>query len=87
MVLLLFSIAGDEVPTVLAPANPSVATPLPRERCENARDTLVRDGEEPMPALRSLEKEPLANAYRPVVRYAHCDKPVVIAKSVGQQQR
>jgi len=87
MVLLLFSIAGDEVPTVLAPANSSVATPLPREQCENARDTLVRDGEEPVPALRSLEKELLANAYRPVVRYAHCDKPVVIAKRVGQQQR
>jgi hypothetical protein len=86
MVLFLLSMTGDDAPKVAAPPNPSETTSR-QARCENAHDQLAGEGEGPAPTLRSLDKESLANAYRPVVRYAHCDKPVLIAKEIGQQQR
>lgn len=87
MVLFLLSMTGDDAPMLTAPSSPAVAAQPRSGRCDNARGQLVREGEARAPSLRSLDKEPQANAYRPVVRYAHCDKPVVIAKGIGQQQR
>ncbi len=87
MVLFLLSMASDEAPAASALPKPSVATPSPQPRCENVRDQLVREGEAPAPTLRSLDKEPLANAYRPVVRFAQCDTPVVVARRIGLRQR
>ncbi len=86
MVLFLLSMTGDDAPKVSALPK-STETTSRQVRCENARDQLAREGEGPIPTLRSLDEEPLANAYRPVVRYAHCDKPVLIAKQIGRQQR
>ncbi|WP_066725999.1 hypothetical protein [Sphingomonas pituitosa] len=87
MVLFLLSVAGDEAPKASVLPDSTLVTPPPRARCENPREQLVREGEAAVPTLRSLNEEPLANAYRPVVRYAHCDQPVVIAKRIGRQQR
>lgn len=87
MVLFLLSITGDEAPKVFAVPNTAVATNPRETRCENSRDQRVREGEAPAPTLRSLDQEPLANAYRPVVRFAQCDVPVLIAKELGRQQR
>lgn len=86
-VLFLLAMFGDDAPKALAlPTPPLTATARPA-RCENARDQLARVEDVPAPALRPLDKEPLANAYLPVVRTAQCDRPVMIAKGVGKQQR
>ncbi len=87
MVLFLLSITGDEAPTISTLPNPTVAASARQTRCENAREQLVREGEALAPMLRPLGKEPLANAYRPVVRFAHCDTPVLVVKRLGQRQR
>lgn len=87
MVLLLLSIAGEDAPSapLLSAAKPVMA---PRAgRCENARTQNVDQDRAKAPALRSLAEEPLANAYRPVVRHADCDRPVIVANRVGQVQR
>lgn len=86
-VLFLLSIIGDDAPKIAALPAPIVATKPRQGRCENARDQLVREEDARAAMPRSLGEEPLANAYRPVVRYANCDKPLVIAKGVGRQQR
>ncbi|MET3711441.1 hypothetical protein ABIC65_002143 [Sphingomonas trueperi] len=84
LVLLLLSITGDDVP---AAAAAEAATQPPAARCENARTQSVRLPGEASPGLRSLAEEPLANAYRPVVRDVRCDRPEIVAKRVGQRQR
>ncbi len=87
MLLFLLSITGDEAPKLPALPRATAATSPRQARCENARDQQVRESERAAPVPRALAEEPLANAYRPVVRYAHCDKPVVMAKGLGRQQR
>jgi hypothetical protein len=84
LVLLLLSITGDDVP---AAAAAEAVAKAPAVRCENASIQSVRAPVDASASLRSLGEEPLANAYRPVVRDVHCDRPVMVARRVGQQQR
>lgn len=85
MVLFLLSIAGDDAPAAEAAV---ASAPAPAARCENARRQTVQGrGEAVAPGVRSLAEEPLANAYRPVVRFAQCDRPLIVARRIGQQQR
>lgn len=81
-VRLLLSITGDDAPAAKAMVVPR------KPRCENARVQPVEAAPSgATPGARALRDEPLANAYRPVVRHAHCDVPVVVATRIGNAQR
>lgn len=85
--VLLLSIAGDDAPKGLSLRAAAAPATHREARCENARGQSIREGETPAPTLRSLDKEPPANRYRPVVRFVQCDTPVVIARGVDEPQR
>ncbi|MET3725113.1 hypothetical protein [Sphingomonas trueperi] len=82
MILLLLSITAED-----APAAAAVDAVTPATRCENASTQSVDAQPAGAVTLRPLSQESLANAYRPVVRDVACDRPVVVARRVGQQQR
>lgn len=87
MVLLLLSISGEDAPAVLPLPAAKPVSAHRAARCENARVQTVDQDRAKAPVLRSLAEEPLANAYRPVVRHADCDRPVIVASRVGRVQR
>jgi len=82
LLVLLLSIAGNDAPAAVGSSPPRTET-----RCQDARVHTAAAGEDKTPVHRSLGQEPLANAYRPVVRFVGCDVPVKVASRVGQQQR
>lgn len=84
LLALLLSIIGNDVPAA-PPAE--AATQVAPKRCENARTEWVDVQASAAPAKRALADEPLANAYRPVVRHVDCDHPVIVASRVGERQR
>jgi hypothetical protein len=84
LVLLLLSITGEDVPAAAAAETAAQAAPT---RCENARVHSVEAQDTVVLGTHALKQEPLANAYRPVVRHVGCDRPVIVATRVGDKQR
>lgn len=84
LVLLLLSVTGEDVPTAAA-VEVAAAQAAPT-RCENARVHSAEEQDAAVLGAHALNQEPLANAYRPVVRHVGCDRPVIVATRIGETQ-
>lgn len=83
-ILLLLSTTANDATAALPAAGRKSA---PRVQCENARSQRVDARQGAVPPVKPLADAPLANSYRPLVRFVDCDRPVVLATRVGEKQR
>lgn len=83
-ILLLLSMTANDATAALPAAG---RDPAPKAKCENARSQRVDERQGAVARAKPLADAPLANSYRPLVRFVDCDRPVVLANRIGEKQR